>query len=61
MIYRRVWRYQRGNKTFLNKKRTDNTMIKRKRTKGQTTIVSVRNKCTIYRNKWQLMYDFKNV
>jgi hypothetical protein len=58
---KKSWRYQRGNKTFLNQSRTDNTMTKRKRTKGQTTFVSVRIKCTIYHNKWQLIYDFKNI
>jgi len=35
---RRVWRYQRGNQNPYIEKRTNNTMAKRKSTKGQTTI-----------------------
>ena len=34
-MVRRVWRYQRNNQ---NPRRTDNTMAKRKSTKGETTI-----------------------
>ena len=35
---RRVWRYQKGYSESINRRTTYNTMAKRKRTKGQTTI-----------------------
>ena len=38
MIIRRVWRFQRGNQKAQIRRKTDNTMVKRKRTKGQTMI-----------------------
>ena len=35
---RRAWEYRKGNQNSVNRRRTDNTMAKRKRTKGQTRI-----------------------
>jgi len=33
-LLRRVWRYQRGNQESVYRRRTDNTVAKRKSTKG---------------------------
>jgi len=38
IVLRRVWRYQRGQSESVCRRRTDNTMPKRKSTKGQTTL-----------------------
>jgi hypothetical protein len=41
LIVRRVWRNNnvpKGQSESVNQRRTDNTMVKRKSTKGQTTI-----------------------
>jgi hypothetical protein len=38
LLVRRVWRCQRSKSKSVNQGRTDNTMAKRKKTKGQTTI-----------------------
>jgi hypothetical protein len=52
-IFQRVWRYQRGNQNpsiegqttqWPKDRRTDNTMAKRKQTKGQTTIHKILQK-----------------
>ena len=44
-----------------SKKDTQHNGQKKKKYRRTNTIVSETNKCTIYHNKWQLIYDFKNV
>jgi len=42
-IIRRVWRYQRGNQNPHIAEKTDNTMAKRKGTKGKRTNDALQN------------------